>query len=476
MIDRSYSNFQLKNKMRILRELGVLFFFICLLINNTLFANETVKSKADINKEIMAQKVKNEFLHAWNGYKEYAWGHDDLKPLSKGYHDWYDKPLLMTPVDAFSTMKIMGLEKEAEKTKDLILKNLSFDKDLDVKFFEINIRLLGGLLSAYQLDGDKGFLILAEDLAKRLLPAFESPTGMPYAYVNLKTGKTKDLLSNPAEIGTLLLEWGTLSKITGNPVYYQKAKNAVEVLFAKRSKLGLVGTIINIESGKWENNESHLGARIDSYYEYLLKGWLMFSDPDLKRMWDKSINAVNKYLTANAGNGLWYGRVNMNTGKITATRFGALEAFFPAVLALSGDMKRAGKLQQSCYKMWRLYDIEPEAINFTSMKILSEPYVLRPENIESAYYLYYFTQDPQYLKMGITYFNSLVKYCRTEIGYSHLKSVISKEKEDSMQSFFLAETLKYLYLLFAPRETFDFSKWIFNTEAHPLRIWEKSPK
>ncbi len=74
--------------------------------------------------------------------------------------------------------------------------------------FEITIRLLGGLLSAYQLDGDKSFLDLAVDLADRLLPAYHSPTGMPYRFVNLKTGKTKGVVSNPAEIGTNLLKWG----------------------------------------------------------------------------------------------------------------------------------------------------------------------------------------------------------------------------------------------------------------------------
>src|SRR5215470_8103618 len=175
----------------------------------------------------LAAEVKAEFLHAWSGYKKYAWGHDDLKPLSKSYHDWYPEPLLMTAVDALDTMILMELDDEAAATKQYILDNLSFDKDIEVQNFEITIRLLGGLLTNYQLTGDKRFLNLAEDLGNRLLPVFNSPTGMPYRYVNLKTGKTRDPISNPAETGTLLIEFGSLSKFTGKPVYYDKAKRAL---------------------------------------------------------------------------------------------------------------------------------------------------------------------------------------------------------------------------------------------------------
>jgi mannosidase alpha-like ER degradation enhancer 2 len=317
-----------------------------------------------IDKVKLADEVKQEFLHAWNGYKKYAWGHDELLPLSKGYKDWYNESLLLTPMDAFGTMKIMGLNKEAKEDKDLILSKLSFDKDISVQVFEINIRMLGGLLSAYQLDGDKRFLDLAVDLANRLMPAFDSPTGMPYRYVNLKTGATSDSISNPAEIGTLILEWGTLSKITGNNIYYQKAKRALEEVFKRRSAIGLVGTFINVNTGEWTNTDSHISGAIDSYYEYLLKGWLMFGDEDLKYMWDVSIKAINKYLADNTKNGFWYGHADMNTGKRTATLFGALDAFFPAELILSGDTTRAEKLQANCYKMWMLEGIEPEEIDY----------------------------------------------------------------------------------------------------------------
>ncbi len=428
------------------------------------------RTNLKIDKEKLAEEVKAQFLHAWNGYKRYAWGHDELKPISKTYFDWYGTSLYMTPVDAFDTMTLMGLKKEAKEDKELILNHLSFDKDISVKTFEITIRMLGGLLSAYELDGDKRFLSLAQDLGNRLLPSFNSKTGMPYRYVNLETGKTSGVVSNPAEIGTLLIEFGTLSKLTGNPVYYNKAKKALVELYSRRSKIGLVGSTINVDTGKWEDTESHISGGIDSYYEYLLKSWKLFGDKDCKRMWETSIKAVNKYLADSTKTGFWYAQADMNTGKRTSTLFGALDAYFPAELALGGDLKRAEALEASCYKMWNLEGIEPEQINFETMKITYPGYVLRPEIIESAYYLYHYTHNEKYLEMGKTFLNSIVKYCRTDAGFAELKSVITKEKEDSMESFFLAETLKYLYLMFAPEKTLDFNKIIFNTEAHPLKI------
>jgi mannosidase alpha-like ER degradation enhancer 2 len=439
--------------------------------------------------------VRAEFLHAWNGYKKYAWGHDDLKPLSKGYHDWYAEPLLMTPVDALDTMILMGLKDEATDTKNYIIKNLSFDKDISVQNFEVTIRLLGGLLSSYQLTGDKKLLALAEDLGNRLLPVFESPTGLPYRYVNLKTGIVRDAKTNPAEAGTLLIEFGTLSKLTGRPIFYEKAKRALVAIYERRSTIGLVGTWIDVETGEWKDTDSHISGAIDSYYEYLLKCWLLFDDEDCRRMWFDSIAAINKYLPDEIRRinrdlkqvpdpQLWYGHANMNSGKRSTTAYGALDAFFPAVLALSGDLERASRLQKSSMKMWELYGIEPEEIDYQTMKVTYPGYPLRPEIVESTYYLHHyaslsvpkgrrrqnaFANRAVYLRMGEQLFRDFVKHCRTDEGYAALKSVITKEKTDSMQSFLFAETFKYFYLLFAPARTLDFNKVVFNTEAHPIR-------
>ena len=431
---------------------------------------QPVPAAANIDKAELAQQVRTEFLACWNAYKEYAWGHDELKPLSKGFYDWDTTvSVYMTPVDAMDALTILGFTDEAAKAREFVARNLSFDHDIYVKNFEITIRLLGGLLTNYQLSGDKRLLDLAGDLGERLLPVFNSQTGMPYTYVNLKTGAVRGPETNPAEIGTLLIEFGTLSKLTGKPVYYDKAKRALVELYKRRSPIGLVGSVINVETGAWIDSTSHISGGIDSYYEYLLKCWRLFDDKECGEMWQTSVDAVNKYLAHDTTTGFWYSQANMFTGRRTGTHYGALDAFLPAVLALSGDLDRARRLQESSYKMWNAFGIEPEEIDYTTMKVTQGAYPLRPEIIESAYYLYYYTNDSRYLEMGRTFLDSLKHYCKTDAGYAGLTDVRTKEKKDKMESFFLAETLKYLYLLFAPRETLDLNASVFNTEAHPVR-------
>ncbi|HEX5891139.1 MAG TPA: glycoside hydrolase family 47 protein, partial [Pyrinomonadaceae bacterium] len=221
---------------------------------------------------------------------------------------------------------------------------------------------------------------------------------------------------------------------------------------------------------------SHISGAIDSYYEYLLKCWLLFGDRDCKRMWDNSIVAINKYLQDNWKGELWYGHADMNTGARGATTFGALDAFFPAVLALSGDLQRARRLQQSAFSMWWVARIEPEVFDYRARKITSPGYPLRPEIVESAYYLWRYTKDHRYRNMGAQLWFDFVQHCRTEVAYAALKDVTTKEKADSMQSFLFAETFKYFYLLFSPPNTLDINSVIFNTEAHPIKRFKPAPR
>ncbi|HEX6189216.1 MAG TPA: glycoside hydrolase family 47 protein [Pyrinomonadaceae bacterium] len=220
-----------------------------------------VAAQRRTTRRALAARVRTEFLHAWNGYKKHCWGHDELKPISKTCRDWYDTSLLMTPVDSLDTMILMGLNDEAKATREYIATHLSFDKDIYVQNFEITIRLLGGLLTGYEMTGDKRLLTLADDLGNRLLPVFESPTGLPYRYVNLRTGKIRGNVSNPAETGTLLIEFGTLAKHTGKRIYFDKAKRALVETYNRRSPIGLVGTWINVETGQWTNTDSTSAAQ-----------------------------------------------------------------------------------------------------------------------------------------------------------------------------------------------------------------------
>ncbi|MEJ5999376.1 glycoside hydrolase family 47 protein [Paucibacter soli] len=429
-----------------------------------------IKPVSEAESAQLAQRVKEETRHAWQGYKQYAWGHDALKPLSRKPHDWYAQSLLMTPVDALDTLILMGLKDEADEARELIVAKLSFDHDMPVQNFEITIRLLGGLLSAYELSGDARLLAKAEDLGRRLLPVFDSPTGLPYTHVNLRTGQVSGKVSNPAETGTLVLEFGLLSKLSGDPVFFEKSKRALVETYRRASPDGLVGSAINVETGGWERSDAHIGGGIDSYYEYLYKCWRLFGDAECKSMWEHSIAGVNKLLGEDTKSGFWYGHADMHSGKRIKSQYGALDAFMPALLALGGDLPRARKLQESGLRMWRLHGVEPEALDYRTMKVLSPEYALRPEIIESAYYLHHYTGDARYRAMGREFFEAFVRHCRSAAGYAALKDVRTKVQEDSMESFVFAETFKYFYLLFASKSALDFDAVTFNTEAHPLRL------
>ena len=436
--------------------------------------SQKTTSKENLEKQEYAERVKTAFLKGWNAYTTYAYGMDAVNPIAQKGHNWYKEPLLMTPVDAYSTMCVMGLDSVRAQAKELIFKNLNFDKDMEVQQFEIAIRIIGGLVSSYQLDGDKRFLDLAVDLGNRLLPVFDTPTGIPYRMINLKTGAKSGNITNPCEVGSMMLEYGMLSKLTGDNRYYEACKRGIKAVYERRGKTGLVGGLINCDTGEWLDTTAHIRGGIDAYYEYLLKGYILFGDEELKEMWLSSLNAINTYLEDETKKGYWIGQADMNTGKRNGTHFGALDCFWNGCLVLSGETDRAKKLQESIYKMWTLHGIEPECIDYTTMEVKDAYYLIRPEAIEATYYVWKATNDSTYYNMGKTMFESIEKYCQAENGYTQLRDVRTKEKWDSLESFFFAETMKYCYLFFAPEDAFSFKDYVLNTEAHPMKnTWDK---
>lgn len=446
-----------------------IFTLVSLFFTVSLVAQKDAPFSEEMKKE-MCNKVKIAAQHAWKGYRDYAWGADDLKPLTKTAKTWYKQSMLMTPVDAFDTFSLLGLETEAREAKEIILTKLDFNIDNDVQVFEITIRLLGGLLTAYEIDGDKKFLALAKDLGDRLMPAFNSKTGMPYRFVHLQTGKTKDGINNPAEIGTLMMEFGMLSKITGDKKYYDAAKKGMMYVYHNKSILDLVGEQIDVETGKWIKAKSHIGAYIDSYYEYLYKSWLLFGDKDFKDAFDVHNAAIKKHLITKTDKGWFMHQVDMNSGKQTGTTYGALEAFYAGLCAFSGDVETGRQIQEANYYMWTRFNIEPEEFDFKADTITSAYYILRPENLESAFYMYRLTGELKYLWQGKVMVESILEHCRHETGFAALENVLTFKKMNSMESFFFGETLKYAYLIFAPESSLDLKKTVLTTEAHPFKI------
>ena len=374
-------------------------------------------------------------------------------------------------------MHLMGMEAEADRTKAYVLDHLSFDHDVSVSTVDMTTRILGSLLAVYQMTGDPKVLTKAEDLGRRLLPAFDSPTGMPYRAVNLKTRGIQDAVVGTADVGTLLLEFGTLSHVTKNPAFYEKAKTAIVELYHRRSKAtGLVGQRIDVDQGTWSGAPlSHIGRGIDGYYEYLLKCATLFGDRDCADMWRESLTAINRYLADDRQNGLWYGTADMNTGRLTESVYDSLQGYFPALLAMAGDLPRARRLQDSAFTFWTINHLTPDVADYSTMQILNPPYYLRPEMVESTYYLSHYTKDPKYLQMGRTMFSDVVTYCRTDEGYTVVNNVVTKEKGNRMPSALFSETFKYFYLLFSPR-ALDFETVVFNTRGHPLRRTSTPPR
>ena len=232
---------------------------IVIMACNSSESNET--SSKDFNYSLR-EEIKSEFIRSWESYKKYAWGHDVLLPLSKGYHDWYEQSLHISPIDAYSTIKVMGLDSLAKEIEDYIIDSVSWDKDLYVKTFEVNIRILGGMLAMYQYTGDEKILEKTEDFGKRMLKAFDSPTGIPYYWFNLKTGHGKGAQINVAEAASYTFEMGILSYYTKNPAYYQAAKKATLAVFERTSDKKLVAERINVETGEWLDSTSHICAGI----------------------------------------------------------------------------------------------------------------------------------------------------------------------------------------------------------------------
>lgn len=428
-----------------------------------------------VDAPALAADVKAETLRTWNAYVRYAWPHDELLPISRSYRDWYGDPINIAPIDAYSTLKVMGFDAEAARIEDFVVGKLSFQKDEYVKVFEVNIRILGGLLCIYEMSGNKAVLAKAREFADRIMPAFQTPTGLPYKFVNLATGARRDPTVNVAEAGSYLLEFGLLSYYTGEPRYYQTAKRASLKINALRSPLGLLGRDLDVETGRWTMTESMVGAYADSYFEYLYKSWLLFGDPEIKSVWDSSISAIQRHIAEPRGPLLWYGKVDMNTGRKVNADVTLWDAYFPGLLALSGDLPRAEAGQASWDRLWDKHGLIPMGYNYDTDTVTNPYYQLNPELIESTYYLWRLTGNPRYQEEIAKYYADLKRHCRNETAYSHIEDVRTMKKADEMETFFIAETLAYLYLSFSNDCPVNPADYVFSTEAHPFRKRDFDP-
>ncbi|CAI9175174.1 unnamed protein product [Rangifer tarandus platyrhynchus] len=468
------------------------------------FQQQALTTQASQASQNARQKaVVDAFLHAWAGYRKFAWGHDELKPLTRSFSEWFG--LGLTLVDALDTMWILGLKKEFQEARKWVSRKLRFRKNVDVNLFESTIRILGGLLSAFHLSGDVLFLTKAEDFGNRLMPAFRTPSKIPYSFVNIGTGVahpprwTSD--STVAEVTSIQLEFRELSRLTGDKKFQEAAEEVTRRVHALRGKLdGLVPMFINTNSGSFTHlGVFTLGARADSYYEYLLKQWIQGGKKESQLLEDylEAVDGIRKHLLAKSEPRKLTFVGELNHGRFSA-KMDHLVCFLPGTLALGAHhglpaehMELAQALMDTCYQMYRQMEtgLSPEIAHFNlrraeavrdvQVKAADRHNLLRPEAVESLFYLYRLTGDRKYQDWGWEILHSFNTYTRVPSGgYSSISNVQDPrhpQPRDKMESFFLGETLKYLYLLFSDDpDLLSLDTYVFNTEAHPLPIWAPS--
>ncbi|XP_064825128.1 ER degradation-enhancing alpha-mannosidase-like protein 1 isoform X1 [Oncorhynchus masou masou] len=463
----------------------------------------------DTLKIKMKGMAKDMFYFGYDNYMKYAFPEDELNPIDcQGRGPDVLNPsninindvlgnYSLTLIDTLDTLLVLGNVSEFHRAVKLVIDTVSFDKDSTVQVFEANIRILGSLISAHILltdpkhpfgnvglvDYDNELLHLAHDLAVRLLPAFENTsTGIPYPRVNLKSGVPPDSINETctAGAGSLLVEFGILSRLIGDSTFEWVARRAVRALWKLRSnETGLLGNVVNIQTGQWVSKQSGLGAGMDSFYEYLLKSYILFGEKEDYRMFQASYESIQNHLrrgreSCNEGEGdpPLYVNVNMFNGQIMNTWIDSLQAFFPGLLVLNGDVEEAICLHAFYYAIWKRFGALPERYNWQLQAPDVLFYPLRPELVESTYLLYQATKNPFYLHVGMDILESLEKNAKVRCGYATLHHVVDKSKEDRMESFFLSETCKYLYLLFDDDNPLHKSenKYIFTTEGHVVPI------
>jgi mannosyl-oligosaccharide alpha-1,2-mannosidase len=468
--------------------------------------------------------------HAWAGYVRYAWGADELAPVTKrGYETFCS--LGATLVDAMDTLKLMGFDAEFERAKDWVAAGeaggLAFDRDCAVSGFEATIRVVGGLLAAADLaPSAKAALVpRAEALATRLLRAYDTPLGFPRSSINLRTGaaSTPSWIGGGkaallAEVGTVQLELLKLADATGKRGYADAAERIIAELDAAHPGEGLIPIFVKLDDAA-AGGPVTMGGMSDSYYEYLLKAWLLKGKDEAhaglyRDMWVRAMDeALDTLVATHPADGRMYvgeraaraqGGGDGDKAKLVA-KMEHLACFLPGNLALgvlegAVDGERAARytavakgLTETCYRMYASNPtgLAPEHVRFLGEAPMATGSnarfnLLRPEAVEALVMLHRLTGEAKYQDWGWEMFTAFERVSRVPTGgYSGVQDVTvggdgggagtapsAPVLNDRQESFWLAESLKYFYLLFAPADALPLSgpgAWVLNTEAHPLK-------
>ncbi|KAM9723021.1 mannosyl-oligosaccharide 1,2-alpha-mannosidase IA isoform 2-T2 [Menidia menidia] len=457
---------------------------------------------ADPQTNERREKVKEMMKFAWDNYKLYAWGKNELRPLTKNGHigNMFGGLRGASIIDSLDTLYIMGLIEEYNDAKEWVQTSLDLNSNGEASLFEVNIRYVGGLLSAYYLTGEELFKNKAMELGEKLLPAFNTPTGIPRGVINLGSGTSWSWgwasagSSILAEFGTLHLEFVHLTELSKDPIYTEKVMNIRKLLNKIEKPHGLYPNFLSPVSGNWVQHHVSIGGLGDSFYEYLIKSYLMSdkTDEDAKKMYYSALEAIEVNLVQKSPGGLTY--LAEWRGGILDHKMGHLACFSGGMIGIGADdgapekrqhyLDLAAEITHTCHESYSrsTTKLGPEAFRFdsgaeaTATRLSDRYYILRPEVIESYMYMWRLTHDPKYREWGWEAVEALEQHCRVESGFSGIRDVytMTVSHDNMQQSFFLSETLKYLYLLFSDDDLLPLEDWVFNTEAHPLPIIRKS--
>lgn len=423
-------------------------------------------------------------------------------------------------IDALDTLMLMNLTTQLSHATEWVSQSLTFDQDHEVNTFETTIRMLGGLLSAHYLSNDLKivplstnedlFLEKATDLADRLLGAFESPSGIPYASVNLHTmagivSHADGGASSTAEAATLQLEMKYLSKLIGETLYWKKAEKVIQVLDNLNAPAGLVPIFVYADRGEFRGKEIRLGSRGDSYYEYLIKQYLQTNKKETVYldMYNDAMTGVKKHLVAKShpSHLTFIGELPQGVGDTLSPKMDHLVCFMPGSFALGAtegltvaaaraadggakwgtrqeeDLSLARELMRTCYEMYRVTPtgLAPEIAWFnlqhdredtgrleeedTKKDILVKQRdshnLQRPETVESLFVMWRITGDVIYREWGWEIFEALVNHTAVDGGsggYASINSVLEvpTKLRDNMESFWLVGFFLLFFSLFWP--------------------------
>lgn len=474
------------------------------------YEKDRIKADLENKRKVIREAVK----HAWDGYATYAWGYDELLPITETGQDTFASGLGTTIIDSLSTLYLMGgLDGRYETARNWVAHHLDFNKVGRIIVFETVIRILGGLLSMYHLSGDRMYLEKAEDLGIRLAASFDTPLGLPWprCYLN-ETGRCEnhDRIGESlylAEVGSVQLEYRALAHHSTEPLirrmrdvteriikHLQEAESSVSNLVSGHSSL--LPYALSLSTGKYNTNLITLGAPADSYFEYLVKVWVQGGKTE-QIYWDLFATVVDSIIevcthTTSHGDTIVIDILPTMNGQLQFNhKMDHFSCYIPGMIILGLDglkkeeVKRrkrweqlAESLTETCYKM---YKRSPSGLAGEHIRLgnrgewkMSGGYFLRPEAVEAFFYMYRHTKNPKYRKYAWSVFEKIEEHCKCEsAGYSTLKSAKSyrPKKNNVMNSFLISETFKYIYLIFGDNEEeFPLDRWVFNTEAHPLLI------